>query len=85
MGMVKEPVVTVLAIALPDIDPMAAEANTDAFAGPPRYLPAAAKDKSIKNWPAPVTYKKAPNKTKLNTAPAAIPIGAPYKPAPVNT
>ena len=85
MGMVKDPVVTVLAIALPEIDPMAAEARTDAFAGPPRYRPAAANDKSIKNLPAPVTCRKAPKSTKLNTAPAAIPSGAPNNPAPVNT
>ena len=28
-------------MALPDIEPMAADASTDALAGPPRYLPAA--------------------------------------------
>ena len=83
--MVREPVVTVLAMALPEIDPMAAEAITEALAGPPRDLPAAAKDKSMSILPAPVTCKNAPNNTKLNTAPAAMPIGAPYKPAPVYT
>ena len=85
IGMVNEPVVTVFAIALPEIDPIAAEAITEALAGPPRDFPAAAKDKSISIFPAPVTCKNAPNNTKLNTAPAAMPMGAPYKPAPVNT
>ena len=36
MGIVSEPVVTVFAIALPEIEPMAAEATTEALAGPPR-------------------------------------------------
>ena len=81
MGMVSDPVVTVFAIALPEIDPIAADAITLALAGPPRYFPATAKDRSIINLPAPVTCRNAPNNTKLKTAPAAIPIGAPNNPA----
>lgn len=44
--MVIEPVVTVFAIAEPEIEPNPADANTAAFAGPPRYLPAIEKAKS---------------------------------------
>ena len=51
MGMVSDPVVTVFAMAEPEIDPIAADANTLAFAGPPRYLPAAAKARSMKTYP----------------------------------
>ena len=77
MGMVSAPVVTVFAIADPEIDPMAAEAITLAFAGPPRNRPAAAKARPMKNRPAPVTSRKAPKRTKMNTVPAAIPSGVP--------
>ena len=40
--MVKAPVVTTLAMALPEIEPMPAEAMTAALAGPPRWRPVAA-------------------------------------------
>ncbi len=78
--MVIEPVVTVFAIAEPEIEPSPAEANTAALAGPPRYLPAIENAKSIKNLPAPVTSKNAPNKTKINTVVAAIPKAEPNTP-----
>ena len=77
------PVVTVFAIAEPEIDPMAAEAMTLALAGPPRNRPAAAKARSMKKRPAPVTSRNAPKRTKMNTVPAAIPSGVPNRPAPV--
>ncbi len=57
--MVIEPVVTVFAIAEPEIEPNPADANTAAFAGPPRYLPAIEKAKSIKKFPGPGYLKKS--------------------------
>jgi len=77
MGMVRLPVVTVLAIAEPEIEPVAAEASTLALAGPPRKRPAAAKARSMKKRPAPLTSRKAPSSTKTNTVPAAMPRGRP--------
>ena len=53
--MVILPVVTVFAIALPDIEPLAADAITEAYAGPPTLLPAIANARSINVLPAPVT------------------------------
>ena len=50
-------------------------AHTDTGLTESADFPAAAKDRSISILPAPVTCKNAPNSTKLNTAPAAMPIG----------
>lgn len=52
-GMVKAPVVTVLAMADPDTDPKNAEAMTQTLAGPPMDLPARARGQSMKNRPTP--------------------------------
>ena len=75
------PLVTTLAMALPDTDPIAAEARTAAFAGPPLCLPVTAYARSMKNWPAPVTSRSAPNKMKMKTKDAATPNGIPYIPS----
>ena len=85
MGIVSAPVVTVFAMAEPEMEPIAAEAMTLALAGPPRKRPAAAKARSIKKRPAPVTSRNAPNNTNMNTVPAAIPRGVPKIPAPEKT
>jgi len=47
-GIVKIPVVATLAIDEPDIKPVAADAATAAFAGPPRICPRKAKADLIK-------------------------------------
>src|SRR5699024_12199737 len=51
MGMVKDPEATVLATAEPEIMPCRPDATTAAFAGPPVYLPANRKARSLKSWP----------------------------------
>ena len=66
-GMVKAPVETVLAIALPETEPKNAEAITATLAGPPVLRPANASGKSIKNFPAPDLCRKAPKKIKRIT------------------
>lgn len=48
-GMVKVPVVTVLAIEDPEIVPIKAEEKMATFAGPPLYRPATAVAKSMNN------------------------------------
>jgi len=63
--MVKIPVPATLANELPEIVPIKPLANIDAFAGPPLYLPAKAKAKSINAFPPPDTFKKAPNNIKV--------------------
>jgi hypothetical protein len=59
-GIVNAPVVTVLAIALPEIDPKKPEARTATLAGPPVDLPATAMGRSIMNWPAPDFFRNYP-------------------------
>src|SRR4030042_5349690 len=59
-GMVKEPVVTVLATELPEIMPKKALDTTAALAGPPLVQPVSANDTSVKNCPAPVLRSRAP-------------------------
>ena len=66
-GMVKAPVETVLAIALPETEPKKAEAITATFAGPPVLRPANASGKSMKNLPAPDLCRKAPKKINRMT------------------
>ena len=61
-GMVSVPVDTVLAIALPEILPMSADASTATLAGPPTARPAMPNAISIKNCPTPERFKKAPKK-----------------------
>ena len=59
-GMVKVPVVTVLATELPEIIPKNVLETTAAFAGPPFVQPVSAKATSVKNCPAPVFRSSAP-------------------------
>src|SRR5699024_10323452 len=51
IGMVNDPDATVFATAEPETIPCRPEATTAAFAGPPVYLPAARKARSLKNCP----------------------------------
>ncbi len=77
MGIVKEPVPTVLATEEPDTVPIRAEEITATLAGPPREAPARALARSIKNSPTPVFSRKAPKsinrKIKVVQAPMAVP------------
>ena len=82
-GIVKVPVVTVFAIEEPEIIPVKPDATTDAFAGPPLYLPSIANAKLIKYSPAPALSSNEPNKTKRNTKPAETPNGTPNIPSVV--
>ena len=61
-GMVKAPVVTTLAMALPEMVPMMALEITAILAGPPRLAPASEMERSRKISLAPLTSKKAPNR-----------------------
>ena len=67
MGMVKVPVETVLAMALPEIEPKSPLAITETFAAPPILCPTAARGKFMKNFCAPDFSKKAPNRTNRIT------------------
>ena len=63
-GMVKAPVVTTLATALPDREPMKALATAAVLAGPPRVRPATRSASAIRRPPPPATSRKAPKRTK---------------------
>ena len=63
-GMVKVPVVTTLATALPDREPMNALATAAVLAGPPRVLPATRSARPMRSAPPPATSKTAPKRTK---------------------
>ena len=75
--MVKVPVVTALATALPERDPINPLPSTATLAGPPGVPPNTLWAKSIMNWVAPDISRKAPKmtnrKTYLNITPAAGP------------
>ena len=60
MGMVTEPVVTVLPTEEPDTMPHRAEEITATLAGPPEEEPATEFAKSIKKLEIPVRSRKAP-------------------------
>ena len=66
-GIVKEPVVTVLAIDEPEIVPINADEKIATFAGPPENFPAINIAKSINNLPNPTLVAKTPNKINKNT------------------
>ncbi len=63
-GMVKAPVETVLAIALPETDPKKADAMTATLAGPPVVRPARARGKSMKNLPGSRFVQKGAKEDK---------------------
>jgi hypothetical protein len=76
------PVVTVLAMDDPEMDPMAHEAATAALAGPPRYCPITANERLIRYSPAPILSRKAPKRTNKNTNVADTRRGTPQSPSP---
>ena len=67
LGIVSDPVDTVLAIEDPEIVPKKAEETTDTLAGPPVYRPANIMALSTKNCPRPIRCATTPNSTKWNT------------------
>ena len=66
MGMVTEPVVTVLPTEEPDTMPQRAEEMTATLAGPPEVLPARELARSMKKLEMPVRSRNAPK--MMNTA-----------------
>ena len=60
MGAATEPTVTVVATPDPDGPPIKKEDSTIVRPTPEDLPPIAAKEKSMKNFPAPVNCKKAP-------------------------
>ena len=67
IGMVNVPVVTALATALPESDPIKPLANTEINAGPPRIRPKVLVAKSTMNCVAPAISKNDPKTTNKNT------------------
>jgi hypothetical protein len=63
-GMVKTPLPTTLATALPLIVPNRLEARTAILAGPPRNHPPTDVARSMKNRPPPEASSTAENRTK---------------------
>ncbi len=82
-GIVSVPMVAVLATPLPEIMPMKALATTDTLAGPPRVWPTRDMASFMRNSPAPVRSKMAPNRTKANTKVDDTHSGIPKMPSPV--
>ena len=81
----KAPLVTTFAIALPDTEPIAAEATTAAFAGPPVIWPKIPKDNRAKNCPPPQDCSNWPKKMKSTTYWAITESGMPNMPvSPTN-
>ncbi len=81
-GIVMAPVVTVLAMDDPEMEPIAHEATTAALAGPPLNLPMRAKERLIRYSPAPVFSRNAPNRTNRKTKVAETLRGTPQRPSP---
>ena len=67
VGMVSEPVITVLAMEEPEIMPISPEASTDTLAGPPANRPATQWAMSMNNCPRPTRMATMPNSTKWKT------------------
>ncbi len=67
IGMVKVPVVAVLATALPESEPIMPLDSTETLAGPPGVPPKTRRAKSMMNCVAPVCRRNAPNTTNRKT------------------
>ncbi len=78
MGMVNDPLPTVLATELPDTVPSKALVMTATLAGPPLLCPAILLARSMKNSPTFVRSRNAPKRTnrkmKVEEAPRGVPI-----------
>ena len=77
IGIVKVPVVTVLAIDEPEIKPVIPDPSIAALAGPPRIFPTIAKAKSKKYFPPPAVSRSAPKRTNKNIKLTETLIGIP--------
>ena len=76
-GIVITPVVTVLAMAEPEIMPNRPEETTLTLAGPPEKRPAAMVARLTNNCPSPVSWAMMPKSTKWKTKVATTPTGMP--------
>ncbi len=76
-GIVITPVVTVLAIAEPEIMPKRPDETTLTLAGPPAKRPAAMVARLTKSCPSPVSWAMMPKSTKWKTKVATTPTGMP--------
>ena len=65
--MVKLPVVTAFATALPDSEPISPLPNTEILAGPPGLRPKIFSEKEMMNCVAPDISRKEPNTTNKKT------------------
>ena len=83
MGMVTEPVVTVLPTEEPETMPHRAEEMTATLAGPPLEEPAMELASSMKNWEMPVRSRKAPKMTKRTMKVEQARMGVPMTPSVV--
>ena len=83
-GIVNEPVVTALAIALPLIVPKSPLEITATFPAPPRVCPATASAASVKNRRRPPWDITPPKTTKRYTNVAETSVGTPKTPPVVN-
>ena len=77
IGIVKVPVVTVLATDDPEIIPVIPDPKIAAFAGPPLDFPTRANAKSKKYFPPPAVSRNAPNSTNKKIKSTETPIGIP--------
>ena len=80
MGMVTEPVVTVLPTEEPETIPHRAEDMTATFAGPPEEAPATLFARSMKNFAMPVRSRNAPKTINTTMNLAQTFIGVPITP-----
>ena len=80
-GMVKVPVVTVLAMDEPEIIPVIIELRTEALAGPPRNDPSIAIATLMNQLPPPARSSKAPNSTNRKIIVVDTPIATPNTPS----
>ena len=69
IGMVIEPVITTLLLALPERVPNRLLATTATLAGPPRQRPIRAMLRSVKKSAPPVAKSTRPNRMKAKTMP----------------
>ena len=66
-GIVKAPVVTVLAMGEPEIMPKKPEETTETFADPPDARPAIMVARSMNSCPSPLIWARMPKRTKWKT------------------
>ncbi len=80
-GMVKVPVVTVLAMDEPEIMPVIIDDSTAALAGPPRSAPSSAMATWMNQLPPPARSSRAPNSTKRKIIVVETPSATPKTPS----